>query len=230
MGDDEWRGLLASLNRGGVLQVEEDKGFRRALAERKSTPPPAPDYGDDLAQSAETSAEAAKRLTALVLRMAQLELEEGDLEYKLKETQKELRQYRENLVPELMAELGSTLFRTALGGIEVEMKEELRASFPKDTTRQIQCFAWLKETGNDGIIKREVTIQYGRDSIKWADELVQKLEEWGIGEHGTLSQEWNINHQTLLAFLRRELKDGKNVPMEVFSAFVQRYAKIKRGK
>lgn len=190
--------------------------------------PVAPDYsGEDSPGEDEN---AAKRLTALVLKMAQLELEEGDLEYKLKETQKELRQYRENLVPELMSELGSTLFRTALGGIEVEMKEELRASMPKETARQAQVFAYLKETGNDGMIKREITVQYGRDSVEWAEQLVQKLEEWEVGKHATVQQAWNVHHQTLLAFLRGQLKDGKNVPMEMFSAFVQKYAKIKRPK
>ena len=189
-------------------------------------PPPVPDYSDE---PQESSAEATARLTGLVLKMAQLEIEEGDLEEKLKLVGKELRQYRENLVPELMAELGMNLIRTK-GGIEVEMKEELRASFPKDSSRQTQAFGWLKETGNDGMIKREVSIQYGRDSVEWADQLIQKLEEWGVGEHGVVQQDWTVNHQTLLAFLRRELKDGKPVPMEVFSAFVQKYAKIKRAK
>ncbi len=194
----------------------------------KESPPVAPDYSGEDSPGEDES--AAKRLTGLVLKMAQLEIEEGDLEYRLKETQKELRQYRENLVPELMAELGSTLFRTALGGIEVEMKEELRASFPKEASRQAQVFAYLKETGNDGMIKREITVQYGRDSVEWAEQLVQKLEEWEVGKHATVQQEWNIHHQTLLAFLRGQLRDGKNVPMEMFSAFVQKYAKIKRAK
>lgn len=35
MSDSEFNGLLASLLRGGVLEVEEQKGFERAVRERK---------------------------------------------------------------------------------------------------------------------------------------------------------------------------------------------------
>lgn len=240
MGEDEWSGLLRSLMGGGVLQPEEDKGFKRALAERRSTgpdkamsetlkdaPPPMPDYGEDAAP--ETAAETHARLQGLVLKMAQLELEEGDLTTKLESVQQELRRYRENLVPELMSELGVEVIRTR-GGIHVEMKEELRAAMPKDSPRQARAFAWLKETGNDGMIKREITVQYGRDSTEWAEQFLLQLEELKVGEHATIQQEWTVNHQTLLAFLRGELREGRNVPMEVFSAFVQKYAKIKRGR
>lgn len=34
MSDNEFTGLLLSLVKGGVLEPEEDKGFRRALTER----------------------------------------------------------------------------------------------------------------------------------------------------------------------------------------------------
>lgn len=206
-------------------QKERQERYAQSVSDEAA--PVVPDYSGESAQ--ESSVEVMKRLRGLVLRMAQLELEEHDLEDRLKSVQKELRSYRENLVPEVMAEIGSDLMRTE-GGITVEIKEELRAAFPKDSAKQAQAFAWLKETGNDGLIKREITVQYGRDSVQWAEELTQKLEEWGVGEHATVAQEWNIHHQTLLAFLRGELKDGHNVPMELFGAFTARYARIKRSK
>ncbi len=192
----------------------------------KAADPVIPDYSGE---KVEGSPEIMQRLRGLVLKMAQLELQEMDLETDLKSVQKELRSYREDLVPGVMAEIGSDLMRTE-GGITVEIKEELRASMPKDGPKQAQVFAWLKSTGNDGLIKREITVQYGRDSVQWAEELTQKLEEWGVGDHATVSQEWNIHHQTLLAFLRGELKEGHNVPLELFNAITQRYAKIKRPK
>lgn len=256
MGEQEWSGLLISLMKGGCLQPEERKGFDRAFAIRKlqreeraqaeeqkmreerrvprDLPEPqshpivaatVPSYDEEPSRDTD----GLKRLQALVLQMSVLELKALDLETSLETTKKELRAYSENLVPELMSELGMTLMRTA-GGAEVELKEDLRASFPKDEGRQAQAFAWLKQTGNDGIIKREITVQYGRDSTEWADKLVLALEAMGVSEHGVVTQEWNIHHQTLLAFLRTEIKAGNPVPMEAFGALVQKVARIKRRK
>lgn len=36
MGESEWWGLIKSLLHGGCLQLEEQKGFDRALADRKA--------------------------------------------------------------------------------------------------------------------------------------------------------------------------------------------------
>jgi len=276
MGGDEWQGLLKSLMGGGVLQVEEKKGFDRALQERTTLksvadareavkpfdfapspvgvgPLPRDENGRLVSSISESQQEARvhtevmkrmvprydeevapredgmRRLQALVLQMSVLELKKLDLEADLEKTQKELRVYSESLVPEMMSELGVTLMRTA-GGAEVELKEDLRASFPKDEGRQAQAFAWLRQSGNDGIIKREITVQYGRDSTEWADQLVLALEKMGVSEHGVVTQEWNIHHQTLLSFLRTEIKEGRPVPMEAFGAVIQRMAKIKRRK
>lgn len=185
-----------------------------------------PDYSGDT--PALDSGAQMERLRALVLRMAELELKVDDLEFELKETKKELGSYKEKLVPELMSEIGLDSLRTQ-GGIEVEVKEEVRAAFPKDSSRQASAFAYLKETGNDGLIKREITIQYGRDSTEWAERLTTQLEEWGVGDHATVQQEWTIHHQTLLAFIRSQLKEGSEIPLDMFGAYVQKFAKIKRG-
>ena len=186
-----------------------------------------PDYSDE--PDAPVSDDAMKRLTTLVVKMSQLELREMELEADLKECKKELRQYEDNLIPELMQEMGTSMVRTA-AGTTVEVKEDVRASFPKDEGRQATAFRWLRESGNDGIIKREITVRYGRDSTEWADALMRKMEEWGVAAHGVVEQEWSIHHQTLLSFIRTELKEGRDVPLEAFGAFVARTAKIKRPK
>ncbi len=109
------------------------------------------------------------------------------------------------------------------------MQETVRAAFPKEESKQAVAFAWLKASGNDGLVKREVTVKYGRDSVEWADQLVQRLEEWGVSDHGVVEQDWSIHHQTLVSFLRNELREGREVPLESFGAFVQRRAVIKRS-
>lgn len=250
MGPDEWQGLLRSLADGGILQPEEDKGFRRALEARKTfdamadrgmkidkeklnaierqlipTVTNVPDYSGEEQTASEDS---MKRLTRLVLEMGQLELEIEEIEENLKEKQKRLREYQESLVPSVMSEVGTDLYRTK-GGIMVELKDEVRASFPKDEQKRARAFRFLEESGDDGIIKRQFVIQYGRDSVEWANKLHDELERLGVAEHATVSEDWSINHQTLLAYLRGKLREGANVPLDAFGAFVQSFAKIKRG-
>lgn len=185
-----------------------------------------PDYSEE---TQEAKPDAMKRLSQLAAKMGQLTLEEMDLEEKLKDVQNELKTYQENLVPEIMAEIGMREI-TTLGGMKIELREEVRASLPKDPERRSAAFAYLKDTGNDGLITREFVINYGRDSTEWAEEFAKKLEELNVGEHAVVKQEETINHQSMCAFLRRELKDGTNVPLEAFGAFVQKFAKIKLKK
>lgn len=182
-----------------------------------------PDYSGEQTAPPEDS---MKRLTKLIVEMGQLKLECDELGMKLAEKQKELREYEENLVPMLMNEIGQTYVRTK-SGIEVELKEEVRASFPKDEKKRAAAFRFLEETGDDGIIKREFRIRYGRDSIEWANKLHEELKRLGVANHATVEEDWSVHHQTLLAYIRGKLKEGANVPMEAFGAFVQSFAKIK---
>lgn len=185
-----------------------------------------PDYSDD---SPPPDEDSMRRLTRLVLEMGQLEMREHDLTQELESVQKQLKSYQENLVPSLMAEIGIKTLETK-SGIVVELRDEVRASFPKDEEKRQRAFAYLEQTGDDGLIKREFSVRYGRDSIAWAKQFAQWLEETGVKEHATVEEDWSINHQTLLAYLRRQLRDGADVPLDAFGSFVQSFAKIKRGK
>jgi hypothetical protein len=225
MGDSEWQGLLNSLASGGILQPEEDKGFKRALTERGGRPKGSiPDYS---AEAVEPNLDALKRLGQLAAKQGMLELEIEDLEEKLKELRKEHSEYADKLVPALMQEIGMDRVRTK-GGLDVELVEHIRASVPQDNDKRERAFSYLHETGNDGIIKREITVRYGREDGKFADDLLAAMKDMGVADHGTIEHEWTIHNSTLVAFLKNELKEGKNVPMEAFGAFIQRQAKLRR--
>lgn len=234
MGEDEWQGLLRSLAGGGMLQPEEQKGFERALKERNGLARlvpahpkydgPIPDYSGEVQAPTE---DALRRLNKLVLEAAKLEIDIMKIEADLKEKQNQLRAHKEKFIPELMAEMGMSSIVTATG-VKVELKDEVRAAFPKsDQEKRQRAFSYLEQEGDDGIIKRQFVIQYGRNAASWADEFSKKLEELGVAEHATVEEDWSIHHQTLLAYLRGKLKEGANIPMDAFGAVVQSFAKIK---
>lgn len=185
-----------------------------------------PDYSDE---EIKQDPSAMERLKKLVLEMAQLSVKVELLEEEVATAKKELEQYEQNLVPALMDELDFKELTTT-GGIRVEMKKELRGSLPKDEEKRRLAFQYLRETGNDGLIKREFNISYGRDSTQLADAFARKLEELGISEFADVTQVETVNHQSMLKFLRDELRDGHNVPLDKFGAFEQTFARIKRAK
>ena len=176
----------------------------------------------------EPSDEAIRRLGGLIAQMGQLEIEIEDIEADVKTKKEKLRLYKEKIVPELMTELGMKGFTTN-AGIQVMVEDELRVSFPKDPEKRRAAFDFLKATGNDGIVKREFKIQYGRDSTEWAEKFALALEEMDIREHAEVQQEDTIHYQTLKKFINDLSKAGIEVPLESFGAFFQTTAKIKRG-
>lgn len=187
--------------------------------------PNIPDYSDD--EPVQQSTDILKQIGQLAAKQGLLELEIEDLEAQLKEKKKEHAQYAEKLVPDLLAQIGLKSITTK-GGLQIELREDVRASLPQDPEKRDQGFKYLHDTGNDGIIKREITVRYGRDDGRFADQLLAALEDMGVKEHATIEHEWTIHNQTLVAFIKGELKEGRNVPMESFGAFIQKHAKLRR--
>lgn len=184
-----------------------------------------PDYSSEAPSSNDDS---MKRLNRMVLEMGNLEIQKHELEAQLEELNKQIREYSENLIPALMNEVGTDLYRTK-SGITVELRDEVRASFPKDEQKRSKAFRFLEENGDDGIIKRQFVIQYGRDSVEWANKLHDELKRLNVAEHATVNEDWSIHHQTLVSYLKGKIKEGANIPLESFGAFIQSFAKIKMG-
>lgn len=236
MGDSEWQGLLRSLAGGGVLTEAETEGFKRARTERAQlsrtetvdAAPVIPNYaGEELP----TPQDAIRALGQLAAKQGLLELEIEDLEQQLKDKKKELAEYAEKLVPTALEQMGigaGSKIKT-LGGLTVELKEDVRASIPQDPTKRQAALDWLYETGNDGIVKREITISYPREKAKFADELMDKLRDMGVMENASVENDWDIHNSTLVAFIKAELREGREVPMSNFGAFIQKRAKINRS-
>lgn len=169
-----------------------------------------PDYTDEIEEPSENEIE---KLNELILRQMEQELKVADLEDELKEAKKILRMYKEQLVPELMTKLGMATV-TTLGGAHVSVKKDVRASFPKDEIKRQEAFDYIKETGNEGLIKQDFHVSFGRNSSEQAAQFKKLLEEYNIpAQHNE-----GVHHQTLLAFLRRELEAGNNVPLDAFGA------------
>lgn len=164
-----------------------------------------------------------KKLSQSAKALGFLEEDLAQLEKKAKEVKKQIDQYREQIIPEIMDELGMSDFTTNTG-IRVKVEPKIFASLPKGN--ELEGLNWLRNNGQAGIIKQRITVEFsiGQDGV--AKELFTELLEKGY----LTRNEQTVHPQTLSSFVRRELQDGREVPMETLGAFSKRVAKIELSK
>jgi hypothetical protein len=119
------------------------------------------------------------------------------------------RRLREETIPAAMQELGLTQL-TLTTGEKLTIKPEVYASIPE--ANQVAALKWLEDHGFGGLIKVTVAAQYGRGEAAVAQELAAELAERGI----VVDFDQTVHPQTLKAFLREQLAEGKDIPLELF--------------
>lgn len=141
------------------------------------------------------------------------------LEAELKVAKEELRQIAEKRLPEAMDSVGITTYTTK-EGVSVEISEKIRASLPVEN--RPKAFAWLEENGFGGMIKSEVIVNFGRSKIDDATKLVEELR----AESHLANLERRVEPMTLTAFVKEQLTQGKELPLDIFGVFRQRIAEV----
>jgi len=118
------------------------------------------------------------------------------------------------------------------GGAHFELSTIVNAGIPKDPQATYEAHRWLEEHGHGSLIKRRISIFFGREEIDWAKKFMRdcarrkkplKLEE----------KEW-VEPQTLGSFVREQLReaaangrDSEEVaPSRLLGVFKLTYAKF----
>ena len=158
------------------------------------------------------------QLSLLAEQQAAAAAKVADLEAQLNAAREELKDIAERQVPELMDQIGVAEFRTA-SGLKIKIDETIRASIPK--AKAPLAFAWLKANGHGGLIKRVVAVQFGKGEDEKAEELHKQLESAYPVEDSAA-----VHPSTLAAFVREKLRDGEELPLDLFGVHRQRVAKI----
>ncbi len=158
------------------------------------------------------------QLAKLAEQQAAVQAKIADLETQLDKAREEFRDVAEHQIPELMDQLGIREFKTATG-LRVKVVETIRASIPKDKTSL--ALAWLRQHGHASLIKRMVAVTFGVGEDDKADELHQRL----AGEF-SVEDTAGVHHATLAAFVREKLREGEEIPLDLFGVHRQRVSKI----
>lgn len=175
------------------------------------------DEGDALAN---VDADTGKALSGFVRQLRQVEAEIEEAEEHLKHLKYQKHRLSMELIPELMDEMG--LERVDVDGLTVARRMIIHASIPVD--RKDEAFAWLRQEGLDDIIKNDVTCSFGKGEDNIAGDVVGLLQERGFDP----KTKTHVHPSTLKAFVKERLEEGKPIDLDMFGAYVNNAAEIRR--
>jgi hypothetical protein len=153
-----------------------------------------------------------------------------ELEALLKEKQNELAELEQQLVDVSEFRLPNALEKAGLSRVDltdgsvVTVNEDVYAGITEE--HRGACYEWLEATQNDGIIKNNVKLAFGKGQDAEAAELTNLLTEKGY----SFTNVRGVHPQTLKAFIRKQMEDGLPIPLDLFSVHIKRIAKVQLPK
>ncbi len=189
--------------------------------ENQSANPPI-DFFDSL-PDAPVEAATLELLARLAKESTDLEMEIQIAAVALEEQNEKLNKLLRKRIPEIMKTLGMSEFKLTDGSI-VSVKSDVKCGITE--ANKPAAFAWLEEKNFDGIIKTKVNTEFGKGEIEQARAALKLLEDAGF--HGSMDR--SVHPATLKSFVKEQLEDGTNIPIETFGIFEFDVAKIKLPK
>jgi hypothetical protein len=143
------------------------------------------------------------------------------LEEELKKAKAAARELREVKIPERMEDMEVEELTTK-SGVKVKIEEKVSAS-PKKDDRE-SAWDWLEDNGHGALVKRQAIFAFGKgeDEEKAAREMIAGASRPGRFERG-------VHPSTLSSWVREQLEEGTEIPMELLGVRRVRRAKTTTG-
>lgn len=197
-------------------------------------------FEEDAKEINELTQSDTKAMTNLgdcITRLLELQNDVESAEAILKNKKAELYKMETEILPDLMLSMNCKSHVTGSGEV-ISLKDVVNGNIPSLTSiarakgdkredyirRRNLAFEWLKSKGLDGIIKNEININVGKDK-EGRDQIVSALK--GIGIDANINE--NVHAATLNALFKDLLKNGEDVPQDVFNLHVGKVVKVKKA-
>ena len=155
------------------------------------------------------------------LLVVQKDIEEKKLE--LKELEEQFRQLSESSLPEALQ--SANLSEIVLSdGTKLSVSPFYKGHISEKN--RPAALDWLMQNGHGGLIKNEISLKFGRDEDERAQDTIASLQQRGLSP----SVKQGVHAQTLNAFVKEQLTNGKDLPSEIFGIYVGSRAKIERKR
>ena len=156
-------------------------------------------------------------------KLLELQTQMQKCEEHLKSLHEEERLLSEQEIPNLMQKAGISMLKLA-DGSSVEIKPFYAAKIPVSKTDE--AFKWLRDKGFGDIIKNNVTVTFGKAQDNAARVIYEDLKSAGHN----VTQKEKVEPMTLKAFVKEQIQNGHNLPMDLFGVYVANKTKIKGEK
>lgn len=154
---------------------------------------------------------------AALLKALQNKLEQSELQ--CSELKEEIRKIQEQVLPDLMMSVGMKQFKIAEGHTV-----SLHKFYDARLVDREACFQFLRDSGNDGIIKNTVKCEFGKGEEAEAQKATRALEEKGI----LYQRKADIHHMTLKSFVKECKENDIPIPDEAFGVYEGNKVTIKQ--
>lgn len=180
------------------------------MAGKKKTETALPyDYSDFSEDEAPNQEDVLGRISKLADEMHDTDKKIAEAELNVKKLKEKHRQIAEEQLPELFEQVGMKELKTR-SGLPLKLKNKVHTNISKG--RKPTAIAWLDANGQGGMVKRNVIIDF--DKTK-EDKVKALLRLIGRGWPNN-RVELDVHAATVKAFVTRQLKEGKVIPLDVF--------------
>ena len=178
------------------------------------------DWGEHVENTEDQSKEQLNIISELAADMLQLEAEIEEVEQLLKEKKQAHLKIAQGSLPEAMLALGLTELKH-ISGAKLSVETFYQAKIP--VNKEKEAYAYLERTGNDAIIKTDLTAKFGKGEKEEAERIFNVLKDHGV----IPAMKTGIHHSTLRAFVKEQIESGTDLPLEAFGVYVGNKIKVK---
>lgn len=176
----------------------------------------AKDYSESSQASNQSTLET---ITKECNKLVDLEVQISELTSKLSTLQAEARQLSEKTIPDLMDVVGVKMLKLS-NDKKLEVVPVVSGSIGKGKAEE--AFAWLRNNGYGDLIKRNVSVEFGKGDDEKATRLKALIEQAGY----STKDKSDVHHMTLVAWAKEQLGKGVKIPLETLGIWVGRKTKI----
>jgi hypothetical protein len=154
-------------------------------------------------------------------------LEKADLEAQVKEISSKISGIERKDLPDLFAKAKISSISVEKDGnhpaFVAERGTVYTAKIPEDDNIRAQAFQWFEQQGHGDLVKSVIQIVFGMQEHEERLRVMKLLADNHI-------EYWNnesVHHQTLKAFVKREIIAGRIVPQDLLGVYIFDEVKIK---
>ena len=159
-------------------------------------------------------------LSELANRQLQLEDDLQAAELHAKDIKAAIRKVSCSEIPQYMEQFGISEFKLT-DGSKISVVDDTYASITKDNATK--AMLWLEENGHSGLIKKKLTLSFGKGEYDDAEHAKDLLNEAKISYDETEG----VHHSTLKSWVKDMLSEGQEIPLDLFGVFQGFKTKIK---